>query len=691
MSFDLDAWFAKQLGSESNIERPHYDPKTIQPDDTREWLVTNGFGSFASGSISGANTRRYHGLLTAALDPPTTRTLLLSRIDEHVGGENISTNLWTPDVVNPRGYEKISAFSIYPCPYWVYELKSGYLLKMVFMLPGKQEVYLAYGWESKPGEQEEQTVDLHMIANFRDYHAATQGNRDWQFQQEQNGNSVCIRAYDGAQELHLNFPEGNWRKDPSWYDGYFYPRELERGLSDREDAFHAGVLELKLKSGSTFLMTAGLEPSQAVPSLRDALAQLVAYREELLEAAGYPDHPAVKRLVLAADKFIVQRHSTDSHSIIAGYHWFADWGRDAMISLPGLTLATGRPDVARSILGTFQSYLSEGMLPNNFPDRGQSPGYNSMDSALWWAWSLKKYLLASRDGEFVTDALPAMEDVAQHYLNGTRYNIKVDPSDGLVSGGADGVQLTWMDAKCDGLVVTPRRGKAVEINALWYFFLRTISLFRASLGEDTSEYDELAELTREGFQAFWNEDKRCLCDVINEDGTRDESVRPNQLLAISLMPNLLSDEQNESVLSVVEAELLTPLGLRSLSPKDANYRPKYGTGKRSSGQYDRDMTYHQGTVWAWLLGPWIDARMNLYGRESEDNVRFINAQLTLLLHHHLLFEAGLGSVSEIFDGDAPHKAQGCIAQAWSVAELLRVYSEYPELQGLAKVLSAAGA
>lgn len=690
MSFDLDSWFVEKLGADFGFERPFYDPKSIDPDDRREWLVTNGLGSFASGSMSGANSRRYHGLFVAALEPPTRRTLLLSRIDEHVAGENISTNLWTPDVVSPRGYEKISAFSIYPCPHWVMELDTGYLVKLVFMLPGKQHSYIGYSWHSKDAGPAEQKLDLHMIANFRDFHSETHGNRDWQFMQENDDNCVRIRAYNEAQSLYLNFGSGKWSPDSNWYDGYFYPRELERGLADREDAFHAGVLQLTLQDGESFLLAASLEPLDQIPNLEEALRELVRHREGLLAQAGSPAHPAVKRLVLAADNFIVERQTTESHSIIAGYHWFTDWGRDAMISLPGLTLATGRMREARSILSTFQSYLSDGMLPNNFPDQGAEPQYNTSDATLWWAWALKKYLIASRDGEFIKEALPAMESVVEHHLKGTRYNIIVDVKDGLLSGGADGAQLTWMDAKVDGIVVTPRHGKAVEVNALWYFFLRTLSLFKSSLGEDATVYDELAERTKNGFQKFWNPQRKCLYDVISPDGTKDDSVRPNQLLAISLQKDLLSDEQRESILGVVEAELLTPLGMRSLSPKDAKYKSKYGTGKRSSNQYDRDMTYHQGTVWTWLLGQWIDARMNVHG-ENEDNVRYINAQLALLLHHHLLFEAGLGTISEIFDGDPPHKAHGCIAQAWSVGELLRVFEEYEELQGSARLLSTAGA
>ncbi|MBX9685107.1 MAG: glycogen debranching enzyme N-terminal domain-containing protein [Candidatus Obscuribacterales bacterium] len=445
MGFQLDLWLKKQLAAE-NLEVPFYDPGSIQPDDEREWLVSNGLGSYASGSISGASTRRYHGMLVAALDPPVARTLLFSRIDEFVASENISTNLWTPDVVSPRGYEKIAAFSIYPCPTWVYELPGGYLIKQVFMLPAKQQVYLGYSWESKEGEAEEQEIELHVIANYRDFHSDTHGSKDWQFQQYEAPGSLCLKAYDGAQEWHLSYSQGEWRPEPNWYDGYYYPREQKRGLSDREDAFHAGVLRVKIRSGESMLLIGGLERAEFMPPLKDALSELQKHQDYLLHLAGDPTHAAVKRLLRAADQFVVRRNSTNSHSIIAGYHWFNDWGRDSMISLPGLTLATGRLEEARSILSTFQSYLSEGMLPNNFPDSGQRPDYNTSDATLWWAWSLKKYLAAGGDPDFVEAALPALESVVLHHQRGTRYNLKLDESDGLLSGGAEGVQLTWMDA-----------------------------------------------------------------------------------------------------------------------------------------------------------------------------------------------------------------------------------------------------
>lgn len=691
MSFQLDDWLKKQLGVDE-IDRPFYDPKSIQPADEREWLVTNGLGSYGSGSISGANTRRYHGLLTAALDPPASRHLLLTRIDEHFAGENISTNLWTPDVVSPRGYEKLAAFSIYPCPVWVFEFESGYLVKQVFMLPGKQHTYVGYTWEAKPGkEQEEQQLDLHVIANFRDFHSKTQGNSGWHFQQQQKPGSVRIKAYGEAQELHITFSQGEYRQDGSWYVGYFYPREVERGLSDREDNYHTGLISCKLKHGKSVLVMASLEPVDFMPNLTDALGDLVRYQDSLLLQADSPEHPAVKRLVLAADKFVVRRKSTGSQSIIAGYPWFNDWGRDAMISMPGLTLATGRLEAGRRVLTTFQNYLSQGMLPNSFADGGQDPSYNTIDATLWWAWSLKKYFQYTQDSDFIKDALPGLESVVEHHVNGTRFNIKLDENDGLLSGGANGVQLTWMDAKVGDYVVTPRNGKAVEICALWYHFLKTLAEFKEMFDEDSSEYEELAEKTRQGFQAFWNPARKCLYDVIGEDGSKDDSLRPNQLLAVSLHGDLLNAHQKAEVLSAVEVDLLTPFGLRSLAPKHPNYKGRYGGGKRSANQYDRDITYHQGSVWTWLLGPWIDARMVVHGEDNADNIQVINSQIALLLHHHLLCEAGLGNISELFDGDSPHKPQGCIAQAWSVAELLRVFNEYPQLQGKSKVLEAVSA
>lgn len=681
MVLKLGEWLEKLTGL-SIADMPATDGKSIKADDEREWLVTNGLGSYASSSISGANTRRYHGLFVASLNPPTSRTALFSRIDEYVNGENISTNFWEPDLIEPKGFKRILTFTFYPCPTWVYDMPDGYLIKQVIMLPEKQDSYIHYFWESKPEKNQPVKLDLHVLLNHRDFHGDTHADDSWKFQQEFSNGKLKARAFDGATELSISFRHGEWSPAGDWYRNYYYPRENERGLGDREDLHHLGVLSTTIESGESFLVSASLEPQNVQTDAAELLRELIQYREQLIKAAGSPNHAAVRRLTLAADQFIVRRNSTQSQSIIAGYHWFNDWGRDSMIGLPGLTLATGRPDIAKSILQTFQKHLSEGMLPNNFPDSGEQPQYNTSDATLWWAWALKKYYEASGDLDFVKEALPGLESVVEHHLSGTRYNLRVD-EDGLLSGGADNVQLTWMDAKVGDFVVTPRRGKAVEISALWYSFLRTLAKLKKAAGQDASRYEELAAKTKTGFQSFWNAQKNCLYDVIGEDGVKDDSVRPNQIFALSLEPDLLEPEQMKAVMKIVEAELLTPLGLRSLSPKHPSYVGKYGNGKKSADQWERDGSYHQGTVWAWLLGPWIDARMNTFGIDQE-NIVTVNAHLALILHHHVCFEAGLGSISEIFDGDSPHKAAGCIAQAWSVAELLRVFSDYPELQGLTR-------
>ncbi|MBY0358606.1 MAG: amylo-alpha-1,6-glucosidase [Candidatus Obscuribacterales bacterium] len=672
MGFNLELWLSELTGK-TGLDIPLCDVSKILPDDEREWLITNGQGSYASSSISGANTRRYHGLFVPALQPPTSRTVLFSRIDELVDGSNIAASLWESGKGDPSGCQKIVAFSFFPVPTWVYQLDNGYLIKQVVMPNGKQEMFVAYSWVAKTKGGKADLV-LHLIFNNRDFHGETKAENMQQPVQEVKAKELAFTF--GEQKLYLSFSEGSYSQDPHWYHKYFFKREEERGLGCHDDAFHAGTLSLALLDGQSVVVRAALEEAIALPSWKDILHDLFARQEELGSKVGAK--PLLKRLAWAADKFVVRRQSTDSQSVIAGYHWFNDWGRDSMISLPGLMLSTGRHNEARSVLHTFQSYLSEGMLPNNFPDRGHTPHYNTLDATLWWAWALKKYWQVTADAQFVKQALPALEQVVDWHNKGTRYNIKLDQTDGLIAGGADGVQLTWMDAKVGDYVVTPRRGKAVEIAALWHNFLLTLSELHADTGSDGSRFAEMAKKTAAGFSAFWNAEKGCLFDVINEDGSKDDSVRPNQLIALSLRPELLTAEQAKSALAVVEEELLTPYGLRSLSPKHKDYKGIYGGGKASANQYDRDVTYHQGTVWAWLLGPWVEARLNVLGH-TDENFAFVSNHLRTILERHLLAEAGLGSISEIFDGDKPHKPRGCVAQAWSVAELLRVLSDYPQL------------
>ncbi len=673
MTFDLIRWLKGQIGN-YELEIPLVDISGKNPHDRREWLVTNGLGSFASATIWGANSRRYHGLFTAALTPPVRRTLLFSRIDEIVDGQGLATNFWKPATVNPEGYKLLEAFTIYPVPTWVYALPKGHLIKQVMLVPGKQELVVGYSWQGS----ERVHLALHLLMDYRDFHSQTRGAQDWQFRQEAGPRSVKVQAFDGATPLVVAFDQGTYVQDPCWYWNYDLPMERERGLQDTEDHFHPGHLDVALEPGATITIRACAGGEVEAGSARQTIKQIAQRQCELLKKAGDPKSQDMKRLVLAADNFVVLRDSTQADSIIAGYHWFGDWGRDSMISLPGITLATGRGDVAKGILKTFGQYLSEGMLPNNFPDAGSKPEYNTADATFWWAWALLKYQQVTGDDEFVRAQLPLLDSVVEWHRKGTRYGLRMDENDGLITGGQAGVQLTWMDAKVGDYVVTPRCGKPVEINALWYNFLKILEQLQSVTGGDGSEYGKLAKKTRAGFNKFWNQEKGCLADVIREDGSQDLSIRPNQIIALSLPFDLVSAEQARSILAVVERQLLTPYGLRTLSAEDPAYQGQYGGGKEIANQYDRDVTYHQGTVWPWLLGPWVDARVKTLGATA-DNMQFIAAHLSAI-KSHLMGDAGLGSVSEIFDGNAPHAARGCIAQAWSVAELLRVLTAYKELQ-----------
>lgn len=673
MEFNLITWLQKQCHGFSLDVSPA-DISQPQANDDREWLLTNGLGSFASSNIWGANTRRYHGLLVAALEPPLKRTLMFSRVDEVVNSINISTNFWGQGVVSPEGYKQLESFTITPVPTWVYLLPGGRLIKQIVMSRAKQEIVLGYTWMGEDAAR----LELHTLFNFRDYHSQTRGHADWQFIQLVEQDRITARAYESALPVVLSFSRGSYHVDPRWYWNYFWPGEHARGLEDHEDNFHGGFLECELKSGESLTVRVGLESGAAAGSIHDCVRLAVAEQDLLLAQAGNPTCRDVRQLVLAADQFVVDRHSTHSKSIIAGYHWFADWGRDSMISLPGLALCTGRADVACGILQTFGQYLSQGMLPNNFPDSGMTPQYNTSDATFWWAVALWKYWKHTADKELVRQQLPLLASVVDWHKRGTRYGLKLDAGDGLITGGEPGVQLTWMDAKVGDYVVTPRQGKVVEINALWFNFLKTLQALTDATGGNGDEYQRLAEQTRAGFKKFWHEPTGCLLDVIRDDGSGDNSIRPNQLFALSLPHELLSTAQAQSVLSVVERDLLTDCGLRTLAPQDPAYQGRYGGQNECADQYARDITYHQGTVWPWLLGAWVDARYRVHG-DAAENTNFIKEKLKPI-RAHIMQRAGLGSISEIFDGDAPQRPVGCVAQAWSVAELLRVLHEYPQLQ-----------
>lgn len=728
-------WLCSQA-EEYNFKFSVIDLDEKDVNDEREYLVTNGLGSYASANIWGANTRRYHGLLVAALQPPVRRIMMFSRIDEVISVNEIettlSTNFWKSGAVSPEGFKSLTAFYPFPVPTWLYRVNGGLLTKQVAMMPGKQQVAVGYTWHGDRirtttrdlrvlhDAEESAHLRLHMLVNYRDFHSATTGSDDWHFEQHQESELVRIRAFPDAQSLSIYYDRGTYTQASDWYRDYYWPREAERGLEDREDCYHAGVLETKLLSGQSVTIFGAID-DVLFRSIDEVVKISWAHKKRLLiSASASPMHvgeavgvdpiwrqavpaglddgtPLIPQqmLILAADDFVVRRQSTRSNSIVAGYHWFSDWGRDSMISLAGLALATGRTKVARSVLETFGAYLSEGMLPNFFPDSGQAPQYNTSDATLWWASALLRYYRETTDTNFIREQLPLLESVVEWHQKGTRHGLKMDPADGLITAGDASVQLTWMDAKVGDLVVTPRSGKAVEINALWYNFLKTIEFLYCASGSaglhesppgkpglvgasrKSEHYAEIAELVKSNFGKFWNDKAGCFYDYIRDDGVADKSVRPNQLLAASLTFPVATQAQAKSMLAVVESDLLTPKGLRTLSPHDLDYKGSYGNGKEHANQYDRDVTYHQGTVWPWLFGPWVDSRVYAFGNEAE-NYNFISDKLSAIFNH-VLSEGCIGSVSEIFDGDAPHAPRGCVAQAWSVAELLRILKDYPAI------------
>jgi predicted glycogen debranching enzyme len=706
MTFDLIKWLNQQSGGQqlpltlSNLTGLATTPPT---QEGREWLVTNGLGSYASGSITGANTRRYHGLLVASLNPPVRRTILFSRLDETLtvgdGAQRyeLATNFWQQGDVAPHGYNLLEAFSDLPAPTWCYRVPGGRLIKQIFMKDGEQRAFVGYTW-LPDDDKSAANLDLTVLLNMRDFHSETKGADDWHFGQDQaDKKSVTIRPFPGAQTLSLQLDRGTYSQDPAWYRNYYWPREHERGLGDHEDCFRSGHAHISLAAGQSVTFVAGLEALAQVPSVKDLATSVSRAKAELIQTAQAPLtnqtlSAPLQRLILAADQFRSHRQSTDGSTIIAGYHWFSDWGRDSMISLPGLCLSTNLPKDGKSILSTFGKYLSQGMLPNYFPDGGQLPEYNTSDATLWWASALYRYYKATGDKEFVKEQLPLLQEVVDWHVKGTRHGLKLDV-DGLITGGGPDVQLTWMDAKCGDFVVTPRAGKAVEISALWYNFVQTLDYLRKETGSATADDgsttgtgsddatsgtgSNFGQKAKEGFAKFWDEKRGYLADVIHQDGSLDEAIRPNQLFAASLNFPIVSVQQARSIVAVVESKLLTPMGLRTLSPDHPDYQGRYGLGKDSANQYDRDITYHQGTVWPWLLGAWVNARLYAYGH-TDENFAFIRDYLKPILAH-IEQEACVGSVSEIFDGDAPHKACGCVAQAWSVAELLRVLVEHPQL------------
>ncbi|UQX12860.1 amylo-alpha-1,6-glucosidase [Candidatus Mycobacterium methanotrophicum] len=609
----------------------------------------------------------YHGLLVAALSPPLGRTVMLVKTDATLtyrgSSYDLFANRWSDGAVAPAGHRLIERFWLDgTIPVWRFACGDALVEQRIWMEPGADTTYVQYRMAAA---RESAIIGIKAIVDYRDFHGRT-GAGQWETSYEMIDQGVRIVAFPGARPLILRASAGDISIANHWYYGFELARE--RGLADREDHLHAVTAHAEVKPGENFILVASTDDA-ARPDAT-ALDRRRGYETGLLDtwSATRPDNespPAwVRQLVLAADQFIVARPTdmgTDGRTVIAGYHWFGDWSRDTMISLPGLTLATGRATIAKNILQTFAGCISQGMLPNRFPDRAETVMYNTVDATLWYFEAIRAYYESTGDNNFLNGIFPILDDIITQHLRGTRYRIKVDEADGLLYAGQPGVQLTWMDAIVDGQVVTARIGKPVEVNALWYNALVSMARFAVRLGRPVARYQDLAARALAGFERFWNPGMGYCFDVLDGPAGNEDRLRPNQILAVSLPASPLPPDRQRGVVDACERFLLTSAGLRSLDSSDPDYRGTY-----CGDQFHRDSAYHQGTVWGWLLGPFIQAHLRVYHDVDR-------AESFLWPYIDLVRAMGLGSLSEIAEGDPPMRPVGCIAQAWSVAEALRAW------------------
>jgi predicted glycogen debranching enzyme len=653
--------------------------------ERREWLVTNGIGGFACGTVSGHLTRRYHGYLVAASRPPLGRMLLVSKLDEVVAsvGESwpLSTNRWKSGAVDPRGHQNIERFHLEgTSPVWTFAFAGAQIEKRVAMHHGANATCVEY---RHARGVEAVLLTVKVLVNYRDFHGVTHAG-GWQMDVHPIRHGVRVLAFEGATPFYLLSASARAAVAHEWYRDFDLAAERERGLEDSEDHLHAATFTAQLNRGEFVSLIfsdqadAALDGGALMAKQRDRERGLVR-----LFLAARPvkatEPPAwIRQLVLAADQFVVRRAVpgvAGAHSVLAGYPWFSDWSRDTMVSLPGIALTTGRPEIAAGILRAFSRFVDQGMLPNNFPEGGSAAEYNSVDAALWYIESVRQYSLATADRKLVEELYPVMEGIIDWHIRGTRFHIRADEQDGLLSSGEPGTQLTWMDAKVGGAPVTPRVGKPVEINALWLNAVASMSRFAGELKRESAVFDALAAKIRASFGRFWNAATGYCYDVLDGPQGTDGTLRPNQILAVSLSECALSKEQQRQVVDACERWLQTSFGLRSLDPHDAQYQGIY-----SGSPAKRDGAYHQGTAWGWLLGDFVMAHLRAFGDKD------VALSYFAPMEHHLAVH-GLGTASEIFDGDTPHTPRGCFAQAWTVAALLQAWHAVTEPRGPA---SAAG-
>ena len=631
----------------------------------KEWLLANRIGAYSSSTVVGCNTRRYHGLLVAATTPPMGRIVALSAVLEQLMVAQTTYDLSThefPGSFCPRGHVHLAEFRAGATAVSILRAGAVELTKEVVLASAANAVTLRYTVRGQAA-----MLCLRPFIALRDFHDLRQAHEGQQVSFETSRRGIVV--YDrrqGIHPLHLTVVGGAFQVDPQWWYRFHYRVDLARGQDASEDLYTPGTFAFELNDGQSCQLTASLGEPPAF-DVESTLQRRRTRRKELAESvAAHPD-ATTRRLAGATDAFVVERsfpNTSPSKSILAGYHWFADWGRDTFIALPGLLLTTRRFALAKKVFGTFASHLANGIIPNRFDDYGAAAHYNSIDASLWFIVAAERYLAATGDLDFWRNTLiSAAQAILSAYQKGTLFDIRAD-EDGLLAGGSDETQLTWMDACLGNEAVTPRHGKAVEVNALWHCAHCIMAKRCAGIDDElTKQYEARADLIAQAFvKTFWNDHNNCLYDSVTDDGP-DDSIRPNQILAVSLPYSPLSHRQQAAVVRMVTEELLTPYGLRTLSPKDPRYRRKYGGSWES-----RDRAYHQGTVWAWLIGPFIEAYLAVHGAKPPTLAK---AGEWLAAFDEHLHQAGLGYISEIFDGDPPHTPRGCIAQAWSVAEVLR--------------------
>lgn len=629
----------------------------------KEWLVHNGIGGYASASICGMNTRRYHGLLIASLNPPTERQLFLSRLEERLILENkaidLSTNQY-PDKIFPKGYVHLKNFKRNPIPQFCFEFEEYSLKKSVFMRYGSNTSLISYENDSK----EPFELHIRLQLSYRNHHALFRESSTYDFQRKEIEDYHHFYPLSKEEGLYFRASKGVFIEDRSWNKNLRYHREEMRGQEFEEDSFSPGYAVIHLAPADKVWLIFSLDEEQM--KLDPALCLKEEIKRQRKLAQPFPKQTFLQDLTKAGDQFLVDRSSTQAKSILAGYHWFTDWGRDTMIAMRGLTIATGQKNVSRQIFQTFFKYLDQGMLPNRFFDEGEKAEYNTVDATLWLFVALYEYAQKFEDWAYIASIMPQLESILSAYSRGTRYNIHTT-EEGFVFAGNPQSQLTWMDVRIQGHTVTPRWGCPVEINALWYNALKIFASFKEEVRYLSTDYQHYVKKLEKNFLPFFLNEKGYLHDVILPGKWADDNLRPNQLYAMSLPFPLLDRQTGRTILSKVKKALYTPLGIRTLSPEHKDFKKTY-----AGGPWERDTAYHQGTVWPFLLGAYFDAYLWVenYSLKAKKEVE----EELKVIQEHFYQEGCIAGISEVFDGLNPKAdlGKGSAHQAWSVSVLIEL-------------------